>query len=54
MVLFGLDIVFELFGIGMKNDILHAADAVLAVLIGVMLFVSALFIISLGIIVGGS
>ena len=54
LVLFGLDMVLDLLGIGIKKDVLCAADSVLAVLIGVMLFVSALFIISLGIIAGGS
>ena len=54
LVLFGLETVSELLGTQMKTDILRAADSVLAVLIGVMLFVAALFIISLGIIAGGS
>lgn len=54
LVLFGLEMVSELLGTQMKTDILRAADSVLAVLIGVMLFVAALFIISLGIIAGGS
>ena len=54
LVLFGLDIISAFLGIEMKTDILRAADSVIAVLIGVMLFVCALFIISLGVIAGGS
>lgn len=53
IILFGLDVLSELLGIGIKTDILKAADSVLAVLVGVMLFVGAIFIISLGIIAGG-
>ena len=43
----------ELFGVGLKTDILRAADCVLAVLLGVMLFTATLFIISLGVVSGG-
>ena len=53
-ILFGLDIISAFLGVEMKTDILRAADSVIAVLIGVMLFVGALFIISLSIIAGGS
>ncbi|MBQ5911385.1 MAG: hypothetical protein IIW94_05195 [Clostridia bacterium] len=53
LILMALGIASELLGVGIKTDILSAADSVLAVLIGVMLFVGALFIISLGIIAGG-
>ncbi|MBQ1186746.1 MAG: hypothetical protein IIX54_03555 [Clostridia bacterium] len=53
LMLMALGIVSELLGVGIKTDILAAADSVLAVLIGVLLFVGALFIISLGIISGG-
>ena len=53
-MLFALDMIVEVLGIDMKKDVLYAADSVLAVLIGVLLFVAALFIISLGIIAGGS
>ena len=54
LILFALDMVSEALGIDMKRDVLYAADSVMAVLIGVLLFVAALFIISLGIIAGGS
>ncbi len=53
-MLFALDMIVEVLGIDMKKDVLYAADSVLAVLVGVLLFVAALFIISLGIIAGGS
>lgn len=53
IVLFGLDIAAELFGIRAKTDLLRAADSVIAVLIGVMLFTAALFIISLAVVSGG-
>ena len=52
ITLFLLDAACELFGIRLKTDILKAADCVLAVLVGVLLFISALFIISLAIIAG--
>ncbi len=51
-MLFLLDAAAELFGSSLKTDILKAADCVLSVLIGVLLFVGSLFIISLGVISG--
>ena len=54
LILFLLDIISGALGLDMKKDVLYAADSVIAVLIGVLLFVAALFIISLGIIAGGS
>ena len=54
LILFSLDIISGALGLDMKKDVLYAADSVIAVLIGVLLFVAALFIISLGIIAGGS
>ncbi len=53
VVLFVLDIAADLFGIRLKTDILRAADSVLAVLVGVLLFTSVLFVISLAVISGG-
>lgn len=53
IVLFALDIAAELFGIRAKTDLLRAADSVIAVLIGVLLFTAALFIISLAVVSGG-
>ena len=53
VILFGLGVVSELLGVSFKTDIITAADSVLAVLVGVMLFIGAIFIISLGIIAGG-
>lgn len=53
VVLFALSVLSELLGVNFKTDIISAADSVLAVLIGVMLFIGAIFIISLGIIAGG-
>jgi stage III sporulation protein AE len=53
LVLFLLDIAADLFGVKLKTDILRAADSVLAVLVGVLLFVAVLFIISLAVISGG-
>lgn len=53
VVLFALDIAADLFGVRIKTDVLRAADSVLAVLVGVLLFTSVLFIISLAVISGG-
>lgn len=53
VVLFGLDVAADLLGVRFKTDILRAADSVLSVLVGVMLFIAALFIISLAVISGG-
>lgn len=52
LVLFLLDAAAELFGTNLKTDVIKAADSVLAVLIGVLLFSGALFIISLAIVTG--
>ncbi len=49
---FGLDAAAELLGVRVRTDILKAADNVMAVLIGVLLFTAALFIISLAVIAG--
>lgn len=43
----------ELFGVGRCLEILRAADCVLSILMGLLLFLGALFIISLAIISGG-
>ena len=53
VMLFFLLAAAELFGIQVKTDILKAADCVISVLIGVLLFVASLFIISLGVVLGG-
>ena len=53
VVLFGLNIAADVFGVRVKTDILSAADSVLAVLIGVLLFTGVLFVISLAVIAGG-
>lgn len=52
VTLFLLDAISELFGANIKTDVIKAADSVLAVLIGVLLFSGALFIISLAIVAG--
>lgn len=52
LTLFLLDAVSELFGANIKTDVIKAADNVLAVLIGVLLFTGALFIISLAVVSG--
>ncbi len=52
-VLFVLDMAAELFGVNLKTGILKAADCVLSVLVGVLLFTASLFIISLAVISGG-
>lgn len=53
MTIYLLDLATEFFGVNLKTDVLKAADCVLSVLIGVILFVSTLFIISLAVISGG-
>ena len=52
VMLFFLIAAAELFGLQVKTDVLKAADCVISVLIGVLLFVASLFIISLGVISG--
>ncbi|MEE0928346.1 MAG: hypothetical protein UIG59_04060 [Acutalibacteraceae bacterium] len=52
-MLFVLDMLAEVFGVNLKTNMLRAADCVLSVLVGVLLFVAALFIISLAVISGG-
>jgi stage III sporulation protein AE len=52
-VLFVLSLAAELFGVELKTSMLRAADTVISVLVGVLLFVAVLFIISLAVISGG-
>ncbi len=54
VTIYFLNLSLDLFGLNLKTDVLKSADCVLAVLIGVILFVSTLFIISLAVISGGS
>lgn len=52
-MLFVLGITADLLGVGSKTEVLRAADCVLAVMLGIMLFTGALFIISLAVTAGG-
>lgn len=52
LTLFLLDASAELLGVKVKTGVIKAADSVLAVLIGVLLFCGALFIISLAVVSG--
>ena len=54
ITLFVLDIAADILGVKAKTEILRAADSVLSVLVGILLFTAALFIISLAVISGGS
>ncbi len=53
VTIYFLNLSVELFGVNLKTNVLTSADCVLAVLIGVILFIAALFIISLAVISGG-
>ena len=53
MVIYALTVAAETLGVKNRLDILVAADSVLAVLLGVLLFTAALFIISLAVVAGG-
>ncbi len=48
-----LGIAADVLGVGNKTEILRAADCVLSVMIGILLFTGALFIISLAVVSGG-
>lgn len=53
LTLFVLDVAADILGVKAKTEILRAADCVLALLVGVLLFTATLFIISLAVISGG-
>ena len=53
LVIYALTVTAEALGVKNRIDILTSADSVLAVLLGILLFTAALFIISLAVVAGG-
>ncbi len=53
ITLWGLSIAADVLGVGGRTEILRSADSVLSVLMGILLFTGALFIISLAVVSGG-